>query len=259
MAPTAIQLLLGARVRFPVALVVVVLVSGTIGWGLSQNGPARTLTVPIVHHRAAGLPTGWSYVARAPAGELSVYAQPAHGSRPALTLTNRIVAGEPLTLLVRKVRGPWIQIYLPVRPDGATGWVHARKVKLLTTAYSLAVELRSHRLVLSISGRVFRVFSIGVGKSVTPTPTGTYFITELLKQPNPAGLYGPYAFGLSAYSGVLSHFGRGGNGQIGIHGTNQPWLVGTDVSHGCIRLQNSDIIWLTKRLPLGTPVTIGRV
>ena len=34
---------------------------------------------------------------------------------------------------------------------------------------------------------------------MTPTPTGTYYITELLKQPNPNGLYGPFAFGLSGY------------------------------------------------------------
>jgi lipoprotein-anchoring transpeptidase ErfK/SrfK len=105
---------------------------------------------------------------------------------------------------------------------------------------------------------VIRAFKIGVGRAVTPTPTGTYFITELLKQPDPAGPYGPFAYGLSAYSGVLSHFGRGGNGQIGIHGTDEPQFVGTNVSHGCIRLRNPDILWLRQRLPLGTPVSISR-
>jgi lipoprotein-anchoring transpeptidase ErfK/SrfK len=149
-------------------------------------------------------------------------------------------------------------VYLPVRPNGGTGWVKARAVKLRTTAYRLTIRLRSHRLLVSVGRRTVRRFRIGVGRAVTPTPTGTYFITELLRQPDPSGPYGPYAFGLSAHSGVLSHFGRGGNGQIGIHGTDEPALVGTDVSHGCIRLHNRDIIWLTKRLPLGTPVIINR-
>jgi lipoprotein-anchoring transpeptidase ErfK/SrfK len=109
-----------------------------------------------------------------------------------------------------------------------------------------------------MGSRVIRAFKIGVGRAVTPTPTGTYFITELLKQPDPAGPYGPFAYGLSAYSGVLSHFGRGGNGQIGIHGTDEPQFVGTNVSHGCIRLRNPDILWLRQRLPLGTPVSISQ-
>jgi lipoprotein-anchoring transpeptidase ErfK/SrfK len=43
---------------------------------------------------------------------------------------------------------------------------------------------------------------------------------------------------------------------IGIHGTNEPQLVGTDVSHGCIRLRNEDISRLVGLLPLGTPVEI---
>ena len=97
---------------------------------------------------------------------------------------------------------------------------------------------------------------VGVGRrAVTPTPFGLYYITELLKQPNPSGIYGPYAFGLSAHSNVLHEF-AGGDGEIGIHGTNEPWAVGTDVSHGCIRVYNRVITRLASKLPLGTPVWI---
>ena len=41
-----------------------------------------------------------------------------------------------------------------------------------------------------------------------------------------------------------------------IHGTNEPWLIGTAVSNGCIRLTNEDIIDLYDRTPLGTPVLV---
>ena len=91
--------------------------------------------------------------------------------------------------------------------------------------------------------------------SRTPTPSGLYYIAELLRQPNPNGFYGPWAFALSAYSPVLSHFG-GGGGQVGIHGTNEPLGIGHTVSHGCIRVRNSVIERLAAILPLGTPVRI---
>ena len=90
-----------------------------------------------------------------------------------------------------------------------------------------------------------------------PTPTGTFYITELLKQSNAQGAYGPYAFGLSAFSNVLQSFG-GGPGQIGLHGTNEPGVLGTSASHGCIRVSNTIIVRLAGLLPLGTPVVIAK-
>jgi L,D-transpeptidase catalytic domain len=252
------------RVKFPLALAFVVLVSTIIGWALGQGGPPAIPRPVDAPHRQvprylARLPAGWSYIAVARGRSLAVYRRPGrHPGRPLKVLTTKLSAGSPLALRVRHARMPWIEIYLPIRPNDSSGWVRVSAVKLLTTPWALTVRLNSHRLLVSRANRLVRNLSIGVGQAVTPTPTGVYFITELLKQPDPTGLYGPYAFGLSAYSGVLSHFGRGGNGQIGIHGTDQPWLVGTNVSHGCIRLRNRDIIWLTKQLPLGTPVRINR-
>jgi hypothetical protein len=43
---------------------------------------------------------------------------------------------------------------------------------------------------------------------------------------------------------------------VGIHGTNEPQGLGTDVSHGCIRIGNDAIVRLAKTLPLGTPVDV---
>ncbi len=94
-----------------------------------------------------------------------------------------------------------------------------------------------------------------MGKSTTPTPPGEYYLTELIRPSNPDGVYGPYAFGLSAFSETLKSF-AGGPGQLGLHGTNEPDKVGTDVSHGCIRLTNDVISKLARTLPLGTPVQI---
>jgi lipoprotein-anchoring transpeptidase ErfK/SrfK len=117
--------------------------------------------------------------------------------------------------------------------------------------------LDAHRVVVTNGDREVLRSPVGVGRADRPTPGGDYFTTELLRPPDPDGLYGPYAYGLSGYSDVLMDF-RGGEGVIGIHGTNEPELVGTDVSSGCIRLPNEQIIRMVEQigLPLGTPVTI---
>lgn len=259
------------QIPFRFALLAVVVVSAAVGWGLSHDftgSSAAPTSAPIRHHAARAvhravkgrpphLAHGWSYVARARGHRLVIYRR-AHSHRVRLVLSNPNSEGAPLTLLVKRAVPGWLELFLPVRPNHATGWVRLHSVKLFTTAYALVVHLHSHRMRLVIANRVRHTFRIGVGQSVTPTPSGRYFITELLKQPDPTGVYGPYAFGLSAYSGVLTHFGRGGNGQIGIHGTDEPGRLGTDVSHGCVRLSNHDITWLAKRLPLGLPVTIDR-
>ena len=88
-----------------------------------------------------------------------------------------------------------------------------------------------------------------------PTPGGIYYLKELLQPPSPNGPYGTYAYGLSGFSNVLESF-NGGPGVIGIHGTNDPSAIGTDVSSGCIRLNNAVIERLVNDigLPLGTPV-----
>jgi L,D-transpeptidase catalytic domain len=156
---------------------------------------------------------------------------------------------------VKSRRRGWEHVFLPIRPDGATGWIKDRDVSLAWDPYSLQALLARHELILRKDGRVTDRFPAAVGRSVLPTPTGRYFIVELLKQPDPNGLYGPYAFGTSAFSKVLYHFG-GGPGQIGIHGTDERGSIGHSVSHGCIRLRNSDIVRLAHLLPLGTPITI---
>jgi lipoprotein-anchoring transpeptidase ErfK/SrfK len=160
-------------------------------------------------------------------------------------------------LLVKRVAGGWLEVYLPQRPNGSTGWIRRREVAVTGDPYLLRVDLRRHRLTLLRRGEVVDRTPIGVGRAVTPTPSGVYYITELFRLTDPGGPYGPYGFGLSANSDVLHEF-AGADGQIGIHGTNDPAGIGHDVSHGCIRLRNAEILRLARLLPLGTPVRIVR-
>jgi lipoprotein-anchoring transpeptidase ErfK/SrfK len=40
--------------------------------------------------------------------------------------------------------------------------------------------------------------------------------------------------------------------KYGIHGTNQPWVIGTQASHGCIRMYNRDVLQLWPQVRIGT-------
>ena len=163
----------------------------------------------------------------------------------------------PLVFLVKSQKADWYEVYLPVRPNGSTGWVRGSQVTLAGTDASLDVYLADHVLAVSKAGVEQARFSIGIGRSDRPTPDGVYYLRELLIPPDPSGLYGPYAYGLSGYSPVLDSF-RGGDAVIGLHGTNDPASIGGDVSSGCLRMNNADVTTLveTYQLPLGTPVYI---
>jgi lipoprotein-anchoring transpeptidase ErfK/SrfK len=104
---------------------------------------------------------------------------------------------------------------------------------------------------------VIRRFPAVVGKPSTPTPTGQFFIEEgLALSPSASGA--PFALASSARSDVLQDF-DGGPGQIAIHGMGGlPGALGTASSHGCIRLDATDITWLAMRIGPGVPLTITR-
>jgi lipoprotein-anchoring transpeptidase ErfK/SrfK len=163
-----------------------------------------------------------------------------------------------LYLALRRTRDSegdeWIQVRLPRRPNNSTGWVRREALgpyQSVTT--QLIVDRRRLKATLYRSGRAIWSSRIGVGKRGTPTPAGRFYIREKLASPFGGTIYGPLAFGTSAYSG-LSEWPRGG--VIGIHGTNQPNLIPGRISHGCIRVPNRNIKRLSRLMPIGTPLQI---
>lgn len=194
-----------------------------------------------------------STIATARGSQVTVRSTPGGGGRK--SLANPTAIGAPLTFLVLEVRPQWLKVQLPLRPNGSSGWVARTDVVLSSTPYRLVISMSKHRLDVMYEGKRIARHDVGVGKVATPTPKGTYYLTELIQPPDPAGAYGPYAFGLSAYSNTLKSF-AGGPGQLGLHGTDAPHGLGTDISHGCIRVANSVITQLAADLPLGTPVDI---
>jgi lipoprotein-anchoring transpeptidase ErfK/SrfK len=146
----------------------------------------------------------------------------------------------------------WVKLRVPGRPNGRTGWVQRGALSDFQVVNTeLVVNRATERLTLYRNGRAVLRAPVAVGKRSTPTPAGHFWITEAFASTDPA--YGPYAFGTTAYS-ALSDWP--GGGVVGLHGTNEPWLVPGAPSHGCIRLHNRDILRLERLLPIGTPIWI---
>lgn len=172
-------------------------------------------------------------------------------------LHNPNADGAPLVMLVIGQRSGGYLVRIPARPNGSTGWIRSSDVNVAITEYSLRVSKSHHRLYVYRLGSLKRTIKVGLGRPSAPTPSGKFFLAELLSSPDPHGAYGAYAYGLSAFSSTFSEF-EGGPGQIGMHGTNDPSSIGRNVSHGCIRMGTTDDVWLARRVPAGTPITIGK-
>ncbi|MEA2218834.1 MAG: hypothetical protein QOJ35_1460 [Solirubrobacteraceae bacterium] len=113
--------------------------------------------------------------------------------------------------------------------------------------------------------KVVKTYKVAVGQPAYPTPNGRFAIQS--KQINPvwsvpnspwAGeLAGTTVGGGSAANPLKARWMGIANG-VGIHGTGQDYSIGTRASHGCIRMHVANVIALYRRVPVGTPVLIGR-
>jgi lipoprotein-anchoring transpeptidase ErfK/SrfK len=250
------------RVRAAIAAVVVAVlaVGGVVGWAVLRDDAE-----PVVKKRAA-IPTTTT-TARQPqpavtatqkVPELTAYQDAVETSAPVTKLTDKTEYNIPRTYLVtdQTSHPGWLNVLLPIRPNGASGWIKAGDVTLGTSDYEIRIEVGAHKLTLLKLGQPVLESGVVVGADKTPTPPGTFYVTDPLdlhSQPN-AG-YGVFALGISGYSEVLTSF-KGGPGQLAVHGTNNPDQVGQNISNGCVRVPNDIIEQLAAQAPLGTPVTI---
>jgi len=149
----------------------------------------------------------------------------------------------------------WLKIRVPGRPNGRTGWVREEQLSNLKAVEThLTIDRRKLKATLRKRGRTIWTSPIGVGAPGTITPKGRFWIRERLSNLGGSPIYGPWAFGTSAYSDTLTDWP--GGGVVGIHGTNQPELIPGRPSHGCVRVPNPKIEKLAKLMPVGTPVRI---
>lgn len=121
----------------------------------------------------------------------------------------------------------------------------------------LVVSLQDRKLALVENGQVKKIYTVAVGRPISPSPVGTFKITRRVAnpvyhhdgktvQPGPGNPVGTRWMGLS-----ISGYG--------IHGTNEPRSIGRAASHGCIRMAKGDLEELYGLVAVGDTVElIGR-
>ncbi|MGH9727918.1 MAG: L,D-transpeptidase [Candidatus Acidiferrales bacterium] len=118
----------------------------------------------------------------------------------------------------------------------------------------IVISIPDRKLAVVENGRVVLKFRISVGAPESPSPAGEFRVVNRVENPfyyhpgevipaGPDNPVGPRWIGLNIKG-------------YGIHGTNEPRLIGRDVSHGCIRLRNRDVKKLFARVRVGDVVEL---
>ncbi len=225
----------------------------------STTGQPATRAAPVAS--STSLPPGTSVIGEAVGKRVDIYSDPAATS-PSLRLPNPwFVNNDPtkpvpqVFLTGRQRADGWTEVLLPVRPNGSRGWVRTDALRLLSDPFHIDVSLGAHSIEVWDGMALVYRGPVATGALPTPTPVGDYYLRVLLRSTVPQSVYGPFAYGLSAHSDALTSF-DGSDAEVGIHGNNDASVLGQSVTHGCVRMDNSEITKLAALLPLGTPVHI---
>lgn len=117
--------------------------------------------------------------------------------------------------------------------------------KLVKPDGQISIIINADKKMLTVynDNQIYVEFPVAVGKYSTPTPIGEWRVVH--KSVNWGGGFGSRWLGLNVPWGIY-----------GIHGTNKPYSIGSNASHGCIRMNNLNVEKLYPIIPMGTPVAI---
>ncbi|MGZ4694387.1 MAG: L,D-transpeptidase [Acidimicrobiales bacterium] len=158
--------------------------------------------------------------------------------------------------VIARVPG-WLQVRLPQRPNGLTGWIPESSAQLSSTTYGIVIDVTDHRLKLYDAGRLVLDAPAGVGTPDDPTPLGQFYLMEIGASRG-AG-WGPFVLATNAHSEAITSWEGSGDAFTAIHGPLGADAAigdaGAEISHGCVRLHVADLARLAP-VPLGAPVAI---
>ena len=235
------------------AVLAVATISGGIALLTRGSGEERTgVAPPPVRRPPPVLRAVSEFGARVPPGRrLTLRASPE--GRVLTTVGPRTEFGSPQTFSVAYVKGPWLAVRSSALGNTRLGWVRARRVRLLNRTLSLEVDLSKRELLVHDVGVVRRI-PVAVGAPDTPTPPGTFYVTDKLPGVEFGSYYGCCILALSGRQPNLPEGWSGGD-RLAIHGSPTPtW--GRAVSNGCLHAAEPDLRYLMKTVPLGTAVRI---
>jgi lipoprotein-anchoring transpeptidase ErfK/SrfK len=116
----------------------------------------------------------------------------------------------------------------------------------------IIVDKNSRRVNFYRNCRLVRSMPCAIGKASTQTPSGKYRVLEKIQN---RPYYKDHIAGGDPRNPLGKYWLGIGNGYA-LHGTNNEGSIGGAVSHGCMRMYNSDIQWLYSQAKVGTTVLI---
>ncbi|MHB8439014.1 MAG: L,D-transpeptidase [Acidimicrobiales bacterium] len=239
------------------------LLAGMVIAGALVAGCSSSAQAPTPNHHPATEPT--TTASGVPTKTLiATFGDPTPGS-PAPGAPSDLTVpatwyGYPSALPVIAEHAGFLEVRLAQRPNGSTTWVPAFAVSISTTPYALVLNLSTEHLAVYDAGKEILDFPAGIGTNSDPTVTGQFFVA--MKVPAPSAGYGPFVLVTSAHSDSITDWEMSGDAIIAIHGpidTYDDALIGTTgarISHGCVRLHDSDLSQLAV-IPPGTPLDIS--
>lgn len=134
-------------------------------------------------------------------------------------------------------------------PDGKTCSARCT-VERLTFPYAtcIVIDKSEFKLYWVKDNRLVKIYPVAIGRPGMETPVATWKILAKYHT-DPGGVYGPRKMRLFRKVGSSFVFTA-----YNLHGTNQPWVIPSKASHGCIRMYNRDVLELYPQVPMGTMV-----
>ncbi|HYI62238.1 MAG TPA: L,D-transpeptidase [Acidimicrobiales bacterium] len=208
---------------------------------------------------APPLPRPWASrftVADATGPTVELHTSPGVRVPSGRAMANPTGEGLALTFLVRGRQGPdWLQAQIMSRPNSALAWIRSDQVTERQVEHHVVIERGARRATVYAAEEVVLQVPVATGKDSSPTPLGTFFVDGIVPLSPPHRAYGTGQVSFTGFSEVYQSFG-GGVGQVAMHGTQNPALVGTPASNGCVRMRNADIEAMMLLAPTGTPVEV---
>jgi hypothetical protein len=174
-------------------------------------------------------------------------------------LTQRGLYKGPITSILDAATQQAVVSYKTAHGLPSTPLVDATTLKDLLGF--IRVDRGKCKLYLYQDGQLVKTYTVAVGQPAWPSPVGTFVIISKVVNPtwippNSSWAAGAKPIGPGPSDPLQARVMWLSAPAVGIHGTNEPWTVGTHASHGCIRMRVPDVEDLFTRVFVGTQVQI---
>ena len=203
--------------------------------------------------------------------ELPVYDEP--GGEPRVLLDRNLIDGLELprtltnwsndegVLVMRVIAGTadddWLIVQAPTRPHNQYVWVRASDFVFGHTDMRVEIDIAGEgSLTVLDAGTTVLQSSIVHGRESRETPVHVTYIERGVRGRALSPAYGTAILAMASFSEQLGTFGGGGLPANYLHGTNQPELMGQQVSSGEIRVPDEVLDQIIETIAPGTPVLL---